>query len=216
MILINVPKLSKFLSPAKTRLLKLSSSSLTLYMSYFWVKNSTKSYSKLTKILNELWLNIYLYKCCSAIWVRSFQNCISFSPWAVFMLSNLHWFIFIDLTSVFRYRMPSVGNAVSPTKDVSVALSSNLSELASPRKIHKRGVSKPKELEIHSRSCSCRRHTQERDQKATLKSRSLDSLRKEVSFTCMVRYKHSQCLILLFSIFIIFLRNVFLQLFVIE
>ncbi|XP_027037120.1 uncharacterized protein LOC113665599 [Pocillopora damicornis] len=78
-----------------------------------------------------------------------------------------------------RYRMPSVGNAVSPTKDVSVALSSNLSELASPRKIHKRGVSKPKELEIHSRSCSCRRHTQERDQKATLKSRSLDSLRKE-------------------------------------
>lgn len=112
--------------------------------------------------------------------------------------------------------MPSVGNAVSPTKDVSVALSSNLSELASPRKIHKRGVSKPKELEIHSRSCSCRRHTQERDQKATLKSRSLDSLRKEVSFTCMVRYKHSRCLILLFSIFIIFLRNVFLQLFVIE
>ena len=134
--------------------------------------------------LGEKFLKLYIIQSLSCFYAQ----------WSA--LIYFYWF-----TSVFRYRMPSVGNAVSPTKDVSVALSSNLSELASPRKIHKRGVSKPKELEIHSRSCSCRCHTQQRDQKATLKSRSLDSLRKEVSFTCMVRYKHSQCLILLFSIF---------------
>ncbi|XP_022780835.1 uncharacterized protein LOC111322063 [Stylophora pistillata] len=74
--------------------------------------------------------------------------------------------------------MPSVGNGVSRTKDASVAKSSYLSE-PYPAKIHKREVSKLEGLVIHSRSCSCRRHTQEKEQKATLKSRSLDSWRKE-------------------------------------
>ena len=61
MILINVPKLSKFSSPAKTRLLKLSSSSLTLYMSYFWVKKAPKVTQNLLKYwMNYDWTFIYI------------------------------------------------------------------------------------------------------------------------------------------------------------
>lgn len=76
--------------------------------------------------------------------------------------------------------MPSVASDfVSPSKDASAAISSHVPE-PSPPKIHKKDISKPEGIAIHSRCC-CRRHTQQSEQKTTLKSRSSDSFKKEVN-----------------------------------
>lgn len=79
----------------------------------------------------------------------------------------------------FRYRMPVISRVVSPSKPSAPAMSSHAPE-ANPVNLNSKTTSKPiSSVAIHSRCC-CRHHKQGDDQKATLKSRSSDSLTKEV------------------------------------
>ncbi|KAJ7369295.1 hypothetical protein OS493_039946, partial [Desmophyllum pertusum] len=78
-----------------------------------------------------------------------------------------------------RYRMSAVANGLPPpSKDMSAAISSHASE-PTPPSPHKRGVSKPEGVAIHSRCCCRHHHKQDNEQRVTLKSRSSESLRKE-------------------------------------
>lgn len=90
-------------------------------------------------------------------------------------LAPLHY---ISLFSS-RYRMPVISRVVSPSKPSVPAMPSHAPE-ANPVNFNSKATSKPiSSVAIHSRCC-CRHHKQGDDQKATLKSRSSDSLTKEV------------------------------------
>lgn len=85
----------------------------------------------------------------------------------------------IFLLFSFRYRMPVISRVVSPSKPSAPAMPSHAPE-ANPVNLNSKATSKPiSSVAIHSRCC-CRHHKQGDDQKATLKSRSSDSLTKEV------------------------------------
>lgn len=85
----------------------------------------------------------------------------------------------IFLLFSFRYRMPVISRVVSPSKPSAPAMPSHAPE-ANPVNLNSKASSKPiSSVAIHSRCC-CRHHKQGNDQKATLKSRSSDSLTKEV------------------------------------
>ena len=75
--------------------------------------------------------------------------------------------------------MPVISRVVSPSKPSAPAMPSHAPE-ANPVNLKSKATSKPiSSVAIHSRCC-CRHHKQGVDQKATLKSRSSDSLTKEV------------------------------------
>ena len=75
--------------------------------------------------------------------------------------------------------MPVISRVVSPSKPSAPAMPSRAPE-ANPVNLNSKASSKPiSSVAIHSRCC-CRHHKQGNDQKATLKSRSSDSLTKEV------------------------------------
>ena len=75
--------------------------------------------------------------------------------------------------------MPVISRVVSPSKPSAPAMPSHAPE-ANPVNLNSKGTSKPiSSVAIHSRCC-CRHHKQGDGQKATLKSRSSDSLTKEV------------------------------------
>ena len=75
--------------------------------------------------------------------------------------------------------MPVISRVVSPSKLSAPAMPSHVPE-ANPVNLNSKASSKPiSSVAIHSRCC-CRHHKQGNDQKATLKSRSSDSLTKEV------------------------------------
>ena len=75
--------------------------------------------------------------------------------------------------------MPVISRVVSPSKPSAPAMPSHAPE-ANPVNLNSKATSKPiSSVAIHSRCC-CRHHKQGDDQKATLKSRSSDSLTKEV------------------------------------
>ena len=75
--------------------------------------------------------------------------------------------------------MPVISRVVSPSKPSAPAMPSHVPE-ANPVNLNSKASSKPiSSVAIHSRCC-CRHHKQGNDQKATLKSRSSDSLTKEV------------------------------------
>ena len=75
--------------------------------------------------------------------------------------------------------MPVISHVVSPSKPSAPAMPSHAPE-ANPVSLNSKATSKPiSSVAIHSRCC-CRHHKQGDDQKATLKSRSSDSLTKEV------------------------------------
>ena len=75
--------------------------------------------------------------------------------------------------------MPVMSRVVSPSKTSAPAMPSHAPE-ANPVNLNSKATSKPiSSVAIHSRCC-CRHHKQGDDQKATLKSRSSDSLTKEV------------------------------------
>ena len=75
--------------------------------------------------------------------------------------------------------MPVISRVVSPSKPSAPAMPSRAPE-ANPVDLNSKATSKPiSSVAIHSRCC-CRHHKQGVDQKATLKSRSSDSLTKEV------------------------------------
>lgn len=77
--------------------------------------------------------------------------------------------------------MPAVASGlVFPSKEVSAAISSHAPEHILPHS-HKGGASKPEGIAIHSRCC-CRHHKQDNEQRTALKSRSSESLRKEVIY----------------------------------
>lgn len=76
------------------------------------------------------------------------------------------------------YRMPVISRVVSPSKPSAPAMPSHAPE-ANHVNLNSKASSKPiSSVAIHSRCC-CRHHKQGNDQKATLKSRSSDSLTKE-------------------------------------
>ena len=90
-------------------------------------------------------------------------------------LAPLHYILLFS----FRYRMPVISRVVSPSKPSAPAMPSHAPE-ANPVNLNSKGTSKPiSSVAIHSRCC-CRHHKQGDGQKATLKSRSSDSLTKEV------------------------------------
>ena len=98
-------------------------------------------------------------------------------------LASLHYI------SVFssRYRMPVISRVVSPSKPSVPAMPSHAPE-ANPVNFNSKATSKPiSSVAIHSRCC-CRHHKQGDDQKATLKSRSSDSLTKEVLIFSLVYF----------------------------
>ena len=75
--------------------------------------------------------------------------------------------------------MPVISRVVSPSKPSAPAMPSHVPE-ANHVNLNSKATSKPiSSVAIHSRCC-CRHHKQGNDQKATLKSRSSDSLTKEV------------------------------------
>ena len=75
--------------------------------------------------------------------------------------------------------MPVISRVVSPSKPSAPAMPSHAPE-ANPVNLNSKATSKPiSSVAIHSRCC-CRHHKQGDDQKATLKSRSSDSLTQEV------------------------------------
>ena len=75
--------------------------------------------------------------------------------------------------------MPVISRVVSPSKPSAPAMPSHAPE-ANHVNLNSKASSKPiSSVAIHSRCC-CRHHKQGNDQKATLKSRSSDSLTKEV------------------------------------
>ena len=75
--------------------------------------------------------------------------------------------------------MPAAGSGlVSSSKDGSASVSSYV-HVPTPSYLQKAAASKPEGVAIHSRCC-CRHHKQNSEQRATLKSRSSESLRKEV------------------------------------
>ena len=76
--------------------------------------------------------------------------------------------------------MPVISRVVSPSKPSAPAMPSYVPEANPVNLINSKATSKPiSSVAIHSRCC-CRHHKQDNDQKATLKSRSSDSLTKEV------------------------------------
>ena len=96
-----------------------------------------------------------------------FATVLSLLPYTIFLLSS------------FRYRMPVISRVVSPSKASVPAMPSHAPE-ANPVNLNSKATSKPiSSVAIHSRCC-CRHHKQDNDQKTTLKSRSSDSLTKEV------------------------------------
>ena len=96
--------------------------------------------------------------------------------------------------------MPVISRVVSPSKLSAPAMPSHAPE-ANPVNFNSKATSKPiSSVAIHSRCC-CRHHKQGDDQKATLKSRSSDSLTKEVLIFSL--YFFSFCFLWLFKVILV-------------
>ena len=98
--------------------------------------------------------------------------------------------------------MPVISRVVSPSKLSAPAMPSHAPE-ANPVNFNSKATSKPiSSVAIHSRCC-CRHHKQGDDQKVTLKSRSSDSLTKEVIILILAYTFFSFCFLWLFKVILV-------------